>query len=125
MISGNSALKKDEGNKRVPPDILHAAAVGDINEGLAAIREDKNCIEKVNGYYQNALQIALLNFHEDFAHFLLNETDITVIQKDALDRDALDIALFGASEEMATKINDRWYDEHQANDANDIDAPEA
>lgn len=124
MVSGKSALKRDEGNKRVPPDILHAAAVGDVNEALAAIREDENCITEVNEINQNAIQIALLNFHEPVAYLLLNETDISVTHKDALDRDALDIALFGSSEEITVAINERWYDERQLQDANELDAPE-
>ncbi len=57
------------------------------------------------------MQVAIINFHEDIAFLLLDETEISVKLKDALGRDALDLALFGASEELSERINDRWYEE--------------
>lgn len=111
MVAQKREIQRDEGTDWMSPDLLHAAKVGDYNEALAAIREDARCIEKFNDTHQNALQIALVNFHEDIAFLLLDETNISVRHKDALGRDALDLALFGASEELCERINEKWYNE--------------
>lgn len=111
MVAHKRVTQRDEGSSWVSPDILHAAMVGNYNEALAAIKEDANCINQLNDTHQNALQVAIINFHEDIAFLLLDETEISVKLKDALGRDALDLALFGASEELSERINDRWYEE--------------
>ncbi|MBT2970523.1 MAG: hypothetical protein KME56_12390 [Candidatus Thiodiazotropha sp. (ex Ctena orbiculata)] len=111
MVAQKRLTQRNEGTNWMSPDILHAAKVGDYSEALAAIKEDADCINQLNDTHQNALQVALINFHEDIAFLLLDETNISVKHKDALGRDSLDLALFGASEELCERINDRWYEE--------------
>lgn len=111
MVSPNRKLYKRQWAKGLPPDLLHAAEVGDYSEAIAALEEDIACVRQINNARQNAIQIAILNFHEDIAFLLLEKTNISVRNKDALGRDAFAMALFAGSEELREAISEKWFSE--------------
>ena len=104
---------KDEGNARMTPDIIRAAEAGDINAGRQALNANSSCIMETNTHEMNALQVAMVNLHTDFGLFLLNESGISAMWKDSLERDSLTIASICANNELGDAVWDRWNEEYQ------------
>jgi len=100
-------------DSRMPPDIIHAARIGDINEAAAALQEDSNCITKTDFHGMNALQVSLKNFHTDFSLYILAETKISILKKDHLGRDSLDLALIFSNNALGDIIWNKWNQEYQ------------
>ena len=96
----------------MPPDLIQAAKVGDIDLAKIALAEDPNCIAQVNQRGMNALQIAMVNFHTEFASFLLEETAISTMWKDHLKRDSLDIAFMCSNNAVGDTVWERWNQEY-------------
>ncbi len=113
MANKINALNKDEGTDGMAPDLLHAASIGNIEEAIAALRNDPSCILNMNEYNMNALQIAMCQFHEEFSFYILNNTDVLVRTRDLFKRDSLDIAIIAGSENLCVAVNDRWHKERQ------------
>ena len=112
MRHGNLAISRDSGTMGREPDILRAAMIGDIQEGMAAIRENPDCIykrEPTTGMI--ALQVALCNWQNDFVKFLLNTTEVSAHAADARKRDSLDVALeFLCDDEIVELVKERWFE---------------
>lgn len=93
------------------PSLIIAAERGDIDAGREALSRNPNCINEEDDYKLNALQVALCESHHAFADFLLEETKISAIHKDALGRDSIDIGIYSGNETLCKKISIRWNEE--------------
>lgn len=105
--------KKEDNNSRMPPDLLHAAMTNDFTEAINAISQDPLCYKKTDLDGRNALQIAILNFHDEMSLFLLNNTEIRVSPENTYGENALDICLKFGSETLSEEIFTRWSKEIQ------------
>lgn len=90
------------------PNLLHAAQFCDFEEAKAALANNPSCIHDYNANGMNALQLAVCEFHEEMAIFLLENSEISARHKDAFGRDALHLALHIGSEDLCGAINTRW-----------------
>lgn len=108
----NPKEKYRKGRQGMPPDLIQAATVGDIESAKIALAEDPDCIAQVNQRGMNALQVAMVNFHTEFASFLLEETAISTMWKDHLRRDSLDIALMCSNNAVGDTVWERWNQEY-------------
>lgn len=96
------------------PNLLHAAQNCDFDEAKAALENDPSCILECNANRMNALQVAICEFHEDMAFFLLENSKISASHTDIFDRHALNLALQIGSEELCGALNTRWCEERRA-----------
>ena len=110
----SSAKKHSNGNKYIEPDIIHAALVSDLDEAEAALAKDPECIYQKNLFSMNALQVAILEMHEDMAFYLLENSEISARHKDFLGRDALRMAIMFGSDELCEAADERWEKERYA-----------
>lgn len=103
----------DDGRMGTEPNIIRAAEFGDFEEGIAALKANPKCIEQTDYHTKmNAVQVALAQGQEEFAKFLVSNTEISLWHEDALGRDALDIALTSlTSDETLKFIESKWYEE--------------
>lgn len=94
MSKNSLAISSKDGLMEDEPNIIHAAENGDLNEGLAALREDPECIFETHLHTgMNALQVALSQWQYEFVRFITSNTEISSHHKDKFGRDSLDIAL--------------------------------
>lgn len=97
----------------MPPDIIHAAMIGDIDEAFEALNDNPNCIEETGMYDMNALQLAIIYLHTDFGLFLLDNTAISSRHTDETGRDSLDLALIFSNNELGDQIWEKWNKEYK------------
>lgn len=119
MAKLNTYSTKDDGSMYEKPDILRAARMGDFDEGLAALKEDPDCINCLDSATKmNAVQIALSQGQEEFAIFLLSNTEVSATHKDALDRSAWDIVIqnLACSDEIITAVEAKWCEQMRKQD---------
>lgn len=110
----------DDDTKRESPSLVRAAEKNDFNEAAAAISSRDDAGLERNWFGQNALQVAILNAHEDMALFILNNVSIQTMAKDYLDRDSLDIALLIGSEKLCECIESKWTEEWRKGSSEEI-----
>ena len=101
----------ESNTNQMEPDLLHAARFCDFEEAKVALINDPSCIYNCNVNKMNALQLAICEFHEDMALFLLDNCDISAQHKDVFGRDALDLAIQIGSDKLAKATDDRWREE--------------
>jgi len=106
-------IKTESNSDWMEPNLLHAAQFCDFDEAKAALKDDPSCIYEFNSNGMNALQLAVCEFHEDMAFFLLENSDISARHKDIYNRHALHLALQIGSEEVVTALNSRWCKERR------------
>ncbi len=118
MASNLAVDLTDDGFNRMEPSLINAAEKGDINAAKEALARNPNCIFETDDYNLNALQVSLCEFHHDMAFFLLEETKISALHKDALGRDSIKIGIYSGNEALCEKIaerwNEEWYKEYQS-----------
>lgn len=108
---------KDEGTRQMEPCIIRAAEKGDIEEALSALKDRPDCINDVDGFGMNALQISIVSMRADFGLFLVNNTDLSVwicLHKDSLGRNAHDLAFIGGSKALKNAVDERIKKEYEA-----------
>jgi hypothetical protein len=102
-----------DGTMVYEPDIINAAKNGDFEEGIAALKQNPNCItdtEDATG--MNAIQVSLSRGQDEFTKFLLTNSSISLMHKDRMGRDALDVAIkFLCSEDVVELVEDKWQEE--------------
>lgn len=128
MASKVSAFNRDDGKKWMPPNLLEAARTGNYSEALRAIEYlEKNHSSfrfdedhplrslSLDDIYHEALEAAILTFHENVAFLILEKTNVTVKRPSihAQGRDCLNLALFVSSQELCSDIADRWHKERE------------
>lgn len=123
MLHKNEVGNFDDTGAWMPSDLISAVKNGDLDNVKKLLRDEPSCIHDLNEFSQNALQAAILTFHDEISNYLLDKTDVSVCHRDVQGRDALDLALFGSSEELCQRINDRWYNESQEDFSPDLPAP--
>mgnify|MGYP000082256255 CR=1 FL=1 len=107
-------IKTESNNNWMEPNLLHAARYCDFDEAKAALKNNPSCIYDYNANKMNALQVAICEFHEDMAFFLLENSKISASHTDIFDRHALNLALQIGSEELCGALNTRWCEERRA-----------
>ncbi len=100
------------------PDLLHAARFCDFEEAKAALINDPSCIYDYNANKMNALQLAICEFHEDMALFLLDNSNISARHEDVFGRNALHFAIQIGSDQLGEATNKRWCKERREELAN-------
>lgn len=108
MSNTKVRINKDESYERMGHDLLYAAEHGLLKEAINALEENHNCIEDFNSLGMNALQLAIIHFHEEVALFLVEETPVSTINKDIFGRDSLDIALMVGSKKLTRMVDEKW-----------------
>lgn len=104
----NVQRNSNESNSRMEHDILHAAQFNDFEEASLALKNDPNCVTKTNQHRMNAVQIALIEFNDDMVIYLIQESSISMLNKDLLERDALDIAREIGSDQAYNAVHKKW-----------------
>ena len=108
----NVKLNNREGTNGVEPNILRAARNNDFKEAADALKVDSACITETNHLKQNALQISILEFHNEMSIFLLDQSKVSAFLKNVHDIDALQLAIHIGDDALVEKVYGRWNEEY-------------
>lgn len=111
MVKGALNTARKESVDQMDYDLLWAAERGQIEHAKQAIKQDETCLKDENDLGMNALQLAIIHFHDEMALYLLQNTEISVRSKDVYGRDSLTLALTCSAPRVIELADEKWSEE--------------